>query len=159
MVSSSSETDPNGEEVVGVVGRFTRVQGFMGAKQRLYTVVVTDRRVLFAEFTRERQKQLSKAADAQAQFEGKGFLGRAAAQMHARDGITESYAAMTPDEVLGESPSNFAIDRSEIVKVKFKTGHGETAEDYVVIKTAEETIKLQGVQRAHRPQFAALKLT
>jgi hypothetical protein len=159
VVSSPNETESSAEEVVGVVGRFTRVAGFLGAKQRLYTVVVTDRRVIFAELTRDRQKELSKAADARAQFEGKGLLGRAAAQMHARDGVTESYSAMTPEEVLAESPTNFAIDRSEIKKVKFKTGYSETAEDYVVIKTGNETIKLQGVQRAHKQQFAALKLS
>jgi hypothetical protein len=158
VVSSLDETDASGEEVVGVIGRFTRVSGFMGAKQRLYTLVVTDRRVIFAELTRERQKQLSQEAAAQAQFQGKGFFGRASAQMHARDGVSASYLSMAPAEVLAESPTNFAIDRSEIEKVKFKTGYAETAEDDVVIKTTTETIKLRGVQRAHKKQFTALKL-
>ena len=159
-MSQLEETSPvTGEQVVGVINRLTRVSGFMGAKQKLYTLVVTDRRVIFAELTRERMKQLSLAANEQAQLDGKGFFGRAGAQMHARDGVAATYWSMSPDEVLRETPTNFAIDRSEIKKVKFKLGATDIAPDLVIIKTAKENYKLQGVQRAHKEQFAAAGLT
>jgi hypothetical protein len=147
------------ERVVGVIGRFTRASGFMGVKQKLYTLVVTDRRVIFAELTKERMKRLSQEAEAQAQAEGKGFFGRASAQMHSRDGVAEAYWSMSPDEALRETPTNFAIDRSDIKKVKFKLGSTDVASDVVVIKTAKETYKLQGLLPAHKKQFAEVGLT
>jgi hypothetical protein len=147
------------EQTVGVIGRLTRTSGFMGARQQLYTLVVTDRRVIFAELTRDRMRQLSLEADARARRDGKGRLGRAGAQLHARDGVAATYWAMTPDEALRETPTNFAIDRSAIRKLKFKTGVGDAASDRVIIKTAGETYKLQGVLRSHKDQFAAVGLT
>ncbi len=147
------------EQLVDVIGRLTRASGFMGAKQKQYTLVATDRRLIFAELTKERSKQLLAEANAQAEFEGKGFMGRASARMHATDGVAESYRSMSPEQVLRETPTNFAIDRSDIKKVKFKTGYGDTADDYVLIKTAKETHKLLGLHAAHKKRFAAAGFT
>jgi hypothetical protein len=79
--------------------------------------------------------------------------------MHCRDGVAATYWSMTPDEALHETPTNFAIDRSEIRKVKFKMGPSDIAPDLVIIKTAKETYKLQGVTSGHRQQFAAAGLS
>jgi hypothetical protein len=42
-------------------------------------------------------------------------------------GIATTYWAMRPDEALRETAANVAIDRSEIRKLKFKTGVGDAA--------------------------------
>ena len=79
--------------------------------------------------------------------------------MHATDGVSASYRSMSPEQGLRETPTNFAIDRSDIKKVKFKTGYGDTADDYVLIKTAKETYKLLGLQAGHKKRFAAAGFT
>ena len=40
--------------MVAVVSNLTRLGGFMGTKQKRYTLVVTDQRLIFAELTKEK---------------------------------------------------------------------------------------------------------
>lgn len=146
-----------GEQVTAVIGGLTRLSGFMGVRQRRYTLVVTDRWIVFAELTKDRVSGLTHQASDDAKTAGKGLLGRVGAQMRSIDGVAAAYWEMSADAALGDTPGNFAIERSAIRKVKFKSkaaGEGPVT-DYVVIKTGSETYKLEvsGSLRQVRESF------
>jgi hypothetical protein len=145
-MSEITDPPPTGsEQVIAVIGGLTRLSGFMGIRQKRYTIVVTDRRIVFAELTKERVSDLTHQASDDAKTAGEGLLGRAGAQMHSIDGVAATYWEMSSDAALSETPGNFAIERSAIRKVKFKskTGREGPDTDSVVIRTNSETYKLQ----------------
>ena len=143
-----------GEQVIAVIGGLSRLSGFMGMKQKRYTLVVTDRRIVFAELIKERVSELTHHAGDDAKTAGEGLLGRVGARMRSIDGVPATYWKMSPDAALGETPGNFAIERSAIRKVKFKstTGREGPDTDSVVIKTDSETYRLQVAGSLRRVQ-------
>lgn len=138
-------TSPAGERTLAVIGRLTRVSGFMGVRQKVYSLILTDRRLIFAELSKDRIAALTGQARDQAKDNGKGLWGQWGAQRRALGGYDETYWQLTPDEALAESPSNFAVDRADIKKVKFKTGMVDderSTPDQVTIKTTTDKYKL-----------------
>lgn len=134
--------DPaTGETVVDVTGTVTRVAGFMGVKQKQFVMIVTDRRLVFAEFTTEKLKELTREAKEHARAEGKGALGQIGATMNVSATAAEPYRTMAPDIALAENPTNFAIDRADVRKVKFKLGPGDTGTEMMIIKAGSGTYK------------------
>ncbi|GAB2884332.1 hypothetical protein [Nocardioides pacificus] len=156
MSQVSPQVADGGERVVEVVGGLTRVAGFMGVRQQRYTLVITDRRIVFAELTKEKVRELAHLAKDHAREIGKGALGQLGAQAGVPWTAAEAYRAMSPEEVLGESPGNFAVDRTEVRKVRFKLGSTEAAAETVTIRTASDTYKLQvgGSFRGVKEAFA-----
>ena len=141
MSQIQGQNPATGEQVVDVIGTVTRVAGFMGVKQKRFTMVVTERRLIFAEFTSEKLKQLTREAKEHARDEGKGALGRFGATMKVSAMAAEPYRTMAPDAALAENPDNFAIDRTDVLKVKFKLGAGETGTEMMIIKAGSGTYK------------------
>jgi len=138
-------TSSSGERTIAILGNLTRMTGFMGMKQKRYTLILTDRRIIFAELTKERLAGVMGHARNEAEIEGKGLLGKWGAQLKAGSGYHEAYRQMTPDGALAESPDNFAVDLATIQKVKFKTGSVDeqyVSFDQVIIKTTSDTYKL-----------------
>ncbi len=43
-----------GERILATVGNLMRVGGFMGMKPKRYSLILTDRRIIFAEHTKRR---------------------------------------------------------------------------------------------------------
>jgi hypothetical protein len=143
-MSQLQEQAPSGaEQIVDVIGGLTRVSGFMGAKQKRYTLVVTDRRLIFAELTKEKVHQLTHDAKEHAREEGRGAWGRLGEQMKVPWTAAEACRRLSPEAVLAENPGNFAIDRTAVTKVKFKVGSTEAATETVVLRTTSGTHKLQ----------------
>jgi hypothetical protein len=136
-----------GERVVAVIGNLTEVAGFMGVKSKTYTLVITDQRLIFARLTKERMNAIVAQARDEAKAAGKGFFGQWGAQLGSSFNYHELYSQMTPEEALAETPDNYAIDRSTIVSVKYKTGtmdeNGASTPDRVIIKTASGKHKIQ----------------
>jgi hypothetical protein len=83
-----------------------------------YTLVVTDRRSIFAKLTQEIMNETIRAARADAAAEGKGFFGKWASQMKGFNNYAVRYNKITPDQILQETPGNFAIENSIIRKIK-----------------------------------------
>ncbi len=138
-------TSSSGEHIIAILGNLTRMTGFMGMKQKRYTLILTDRRIVFAELTKERLADVMDQARNDAAIEGKGLLGKWGAQLKAGSGCHEAYAQMTPDSALAESPGNFAVELAAIQKVKFKAGSIDDQHvsfDQVTIKTASDTYKM-----------------
>jgi hypothetical protein len=89
---------------------------------------------------------VNQARDA-AKAAGKGFMGQWGAQIGTSFNYHETYGRMSPDAILAETPGNFALERSGIQGVKFKTGitddNGASTPDVMVIKTGSGKHKLQ----------------
>ena len=113
---------PSGERILAVIGGLTLVGGFMGLKQKSYTLVITERRLVFAELTKEKVTAAVNAARDQAKAEGKGFFGQWGAQIGSTMTYSQAYWQMSPDAALAETPGNWAVDRSQFQGAKFRTG-------------------------------------
>jgi hypothetical protein len=94
----------------------------MGLKQKAYTLIVTDRRLVFAEITKEKTTAEVNAARDQAKAEGKGFFGQWGAQLKSSASYSEAYWQMSPDAALAETPGNWAVERSQYQGAKFRMG-------------------------------------
>ncbi|KUK49064.1 MAG: Uncharacterized protein XD74_0351 [Actinobacteria bacterium 66_15] len=112
----------SGEEILAVIGGLTLVAGFMGLKQKSYTLVITDRRLIFAELTKEKVTATVNAARDSAKAEGKGFFGQWGAQLKSSTSYSEAYWRMSPDAALAETPGNWAVERSQYQGAKFRMG-------------------------------------
>ena len=145
MIDTPIPAPPAGERILATIGNLMRVGGFMGMKPKRYSLIFTDRRIIFAEHTKAKVAAMMNQSRGDAKANGKGFLGQWGAQLDATCKHHEVYLHMPPDAALAESPGNFAIDRGMIKKVKYKTGTGPDGEgpDQVTIKTTSEKYKLQ----------------
>ncbi len=115
------------EPVLGVSSKWQRKTGFM--KQTLYDVIVTPRRLVFAQVTDAMVAAAVPVARARAQSEGKGLLARAFSGMNAWAVVAEGHAAMTPDQAAAETPGNFAIPLEQIVGVRIRSGSSRSDDE------------------------------
>ncbi len=151
-----------GEQVHGIVTNTTLKSGFMGVKSKQYTLVLTDRRVVFAQITSAMMKELVANARDDAKSEGKGFFGQWGAQLTAYSAWSERYLEMSPDQALAESDGNFAIERSIITKASLNTGqaYGDDVNttERLVIKTTGKKYDIalgSGMAQAKKALIAA----
>ncbi len=111
-VPGSIPTPP--ERVVAILPGFMKPKAFVGHAD--YTVVITDRRTIFARVT----KTMLKKAEAQApEGNRRGILpwrrDRSRAVFdHGR------YWTMPPDEIVRETPDNFALDNSSVSSIRVR---------------------------------------
>jgi hypothetical protein len=151
------------EPVVSVIPNARLKAGFMGVKTKPYILMLTQRRVIFVQVTSQMMKQLVADARDGAKAEGKGFMGQWGAQLTAFSAFAEGYLQMPPDAALAQTPGNFAVERSTIVKTKIKTSHADTdsggaTTDRLIIKTTEKKYVLNlgaGKQQAKKALIAA----
>lgn len=147
MAYESAPAPLSEERTLTVIGNLTRASGFMGVKQKTYSLIITDRRLIFAELSREKMNETWKQTGNDAKGQGKGLLRQWGAQVGAFDDYHKRYRDMPPEVALAETPGNFAIDRALIRKVKFKSedrgiGGADNHTDEVIIKTPTERIRL-----------------
>jgi hypothetical protein len=138
------------QQALGVITNVALRAGFMGVKTRSYSLVITDRQILFARMTTAQMKELSHQANP-----GKGFVGQMGTGNQVFGLLIEQYTTMSPEQILAEHKDNFAIDRSTISKVKIKSstgGESGVTTDTLVIKTSDKTYKvtLMSVEQARR---------
>ena len=134
-----------------IVRRYFEVYG------KHYTLVLTDRRVIFARSTMALMGRRVADARGRAKAEGKGLVGQLGAQVDANWMWTKRYLEMAPDHALAESTDNFAVERSNITRVSLKTkirdrwsGEGGYEEDLLVIRTHGKKYRI--VLRSGRDQ-------
>ena len=128
-----------GEQILDVVGGLTLLGGFMGIKQKPYTLIVTDRRLIFAELDQKRVTATVSTARDSAKAEGKGFFGQWGAQLKSSTSYHDAYWQMSPDAALTEMPGNWAVERSGYQGAKFRTGMSDENNnnpDVLTIKSA-----------------------
>ena len=135
------------EQVLSILGGVTQSSGFMGMKKTAYTLIMTNRRLVFAQLTPAMLKVAVDSAQTDAKSEGGGFFKQWGAQISASFQYAEKYWQIAPDAALAETAGNFIIDRGAILKMKLHAGmtHDESADDpdYITIKTSGGKYKLE----------------
>jgi hypothetical protein len=116
MAAPAPAAQPDQEKVIGVIP-VSRKKSLFSFES--FSLVVTERRMIFALMTKEIMKEQA------AQLYSKGFLkglGNLVTQSSGNNYIAQRYLNKPPEEALKENPQNFAIDRSSIKKIKLAAG-------------------------------------
>lgn len=108
----------NHERVLGVIPGLS--SGFFG--QRSYTMVVTDQRLIFAEFTNELMKKEHEKNMKKWKEKGEGFWSKLKTSMSSNFKFHNRYHNMHPVEILNESPNNYEIRLNDVKSAKLRTG-------------------------------------
>lgn len=109
-----------------------------------FNLIVTDQRSIFVKLTGQIMNDTIKMRREKAAAEGKGFLGKWAAQMSGFNTYTDRYQNMTPDEALLENQENFQIQNSLIKNVKSGSDGDEDHEMFnIEITTATQKLKFK----------------
>jgi hypothetical protein len=86
----------------------------------IYTIVFTPNQAIMAKLTAEVIQDVQKRAQAQGKADGKGWLGRAADQVRVLSVAHLRYFEMTPQQILAETPGNFAIPHASVSGVNIR---------------------------------------
>jgi hypothetical protein len=86
-----------------------------------FALVLTNQRTILISLTSDMLKQAAIDARDDAAAEGKGFMGKWAAQMKATLGYTSRFLDMDPEEILSQYPKHEVIPNDNISKVRIKT--------------------------------------
>jgi len=142
---------PGGEEVLDFIPALKKKTGLFSSKT--YTLVVTNRRLIFAELT---NKMLDEAAAESREAykeatKGKGWLARLryglGEALSSDQRIYNRYYSLTGEQILRENPANFAPNNDEVKKVRINMYRDVThpyskGSDEMMIQTTRGKIKL-----------------
>jgi len=92
----------------------------MGMSYDTFNLIVTNRRMIFAQLTQAMVNAAIAEAQAKAKAEGKGFFGIMGDQMAAQFQYARKYEFMAPDAVLAETPGNTAIENGAISAIDLR---------------------------------------
>ncbi len=143
-VTTIDETSPkntSNENIQLVFSDYNVRKGLLSAEQ--YTLVVTNKRTIFAKQTRDVEEQALKQYKAKidAAKDVSGVIKWIAKKSNSRAYI-EWYSDKSPDSILDETPGNYAIDNSNILNVTSKfDGDEEFPIYYIHFTTVNEAIK------------------
>jgi hypothetical protein len=113
----SAFQDETRERVIGAI--LLKKPKSMG-RWDTYAAVITTRRMIFAQITKDMAKRAIEEAKQKAKAEGKGFLGQWSAQLGASFNYAQRYLNMEPSDILSETPGNFYIENGAIGEIKIK---------------------------------------
>ena len=121
----------NFESVIGFIPAVSRKKNMIAMEG--FTVIVTSRRMIFAEATNALMTEENKKT-----YKKEGFF--AGLIDSATIGYTfyKRYENIPPDAALAESPQNFAIDLSGIRRVKIE--RGKEIENYYTMKANQNSV-------------------
>jgi len=124
----------NNEALIGIIPAVSRKKNMMAMEG--FNIIVTQRRMIFALMTNDMISQAAKQAGKEGGFFG-GMLNAATV------GYTfyKRYLTMPPDAALAENPQNFAVELSQIRKIKI-TGDKEV-DNYFTMKANQNSILKQ----------------
>lgn len=136
---------PSGEErVLGVVPQVVLVKGFLGAKTIFLNLVVTDRRLIFAQQSEEMWDQMD-AYEKELKAEFDDYEGDWRSFMSSRDfGLApwQGYLAQAPNQLLASLGQGFVVPLGEVQSVEI-TLRADTDPDF-----CNSTLLVQGVSQA-----------
>jgi hypothetical protein len=120
------ESTPNNNEerILLIVPGLTRIKKLSTTTQ--YTLVATDRRLIFAQITNQMIKEETQQAKDQAKAEGKGFLGQVAAQWGSAlafqetvTRISDRFWSIPPEIIASGTKDNFTMPLNSMVGIEF----------------------------------------
>ena len=124
----------NNEALIGIIPAVSRKKNLMAVEG--FNIIVTQRRMIFAVMTNDMVNQAAK----QAGKEG-GFLGGIINAANTGYTFYKRYLTMPPYAALSENPQNFAVELSQIRKIKI-TG-GKEVDNYFTMKANQNSILKQ----------------
>lgn len=134
------------EPIRAIIPNLCLQAGFMASNSQVYSLVITDTRLVFARLHDSLMADLARDERARASGQGQGSMGQWMAGFNAWDRLEELLRQRGPDLLLTDDPGNFAVDRTDITKVKLKsTGSGAPGSprlDYLILHTAGKKYKL-----------------
>ena len=119
---------PENERVLGVIAN-ARIPKMFGLGGEIWTLVITDRRMILAKLTQQMTNNAIREAQAAAKAAGKGFFGQMVNQMAATGAFARRYLTMAPGEILAEVEGNRAIENRQITQVKVSVQESEDSQD------------------------------
>ena len=106
------------EKMLGLIPVVKKPKSF--GRWDTFAMVITDQRSIFAQLTSQMLKEAAAEAQRKGKEEGKGIFDRWADQLKATFTFSQRYWNIPPEEILSETPGNFAIDNSDINQIKIK---------------------------------------
>ena len=146
--SATAQPAPGGasQRVLSVLPNVALQAGFMGLNSHVYSLVISEDRIVFVPLNDGLMWQLSKEEQDKARVQGMGRLDQWAVGMQAWDRLVQMYAQRGPDGLLADDPGSFAVNRADVTKVKLtSTGNGTAGSprvDFLIIKAAGEKYKM-----------------
>lgn len=119
-VSGTPAHDDAGERALAIIPNAKLKSGFMGVTSRRHTLILTDRRVIFAQSTSIGTMKRRSASTRDGAESEEGLLFRTVAGLDGYLEWAESYLETSPEDALAETKGNFAIERSGITKTSLK---------------------------------------
>jgi hypothetical protein len=95
----------------------------------IYTIALTPTQAIMAKLTGDILNNVAKKSQAQSKAEGKGWLGRTSDQRRAVGSVHLRYLEMTPEQILAETTSNFAIDHASVASISVRVGYELSNQD------------------------------
>ncbi len=108
------------EKVLGVIPNSSLSVGFLRSK--LYTLVVTNKRIVMARVTKELIKKEKLKRKAETSKEGHGRFKQMFRSFMANFTFSDRYLDMLPEEILAETPDNFFVAPKDIIETKLTEG-------------------------------------
>ncbi len=133
------------ETALGVISNL-RKHSFLGTGPT-FTLVVTDRRLVFAQLTKRMLQEAAAAAQHQGKAEGKGFFSRWGDQLRTAATVHQRYLQMSVESMLAETAGNFAIENAAVLALSIK-GAGDSQFDASSKPTTK--LKLETSTGTHR---------
>lgn len=106
------------EKIISVIPGAYRPKSF--GRKDSFTIICTDERTIFAQFTGQMMKDAVKEARDKAKEEGKGFFGQWGAQMSSTSNYHNRYWETAPADILAETEGNFDLSHAQLDKLKAK---------------------------------------
>ncbi|MFP4483159.1 MAG: hypothetical protein ACLFN0_10295 [Thermovirgaceae bacterium] len=135
-----------GERVLGVLGGTMKLGLFKTASMAM---IVTSRRLVFAEVTNDMVVAEAERIRKQSAAEKPGFFGRMAMALNANKELLAGLGQCDPDEIAAGGPKNFVIPLESVImgrvsgKEKFHSdGEYQKSETVVLVKTADKKYEL-----------------
>ncbi len=112
------------EIIIGFIAN-TQKPKFLGILSTTYSIIVTNKRTIFAKIDSKLLKEAMKKVIEKAKEENKGYFAKIKMQMEAMKSYPKKYMKMTPAEILAETPDNFVIDHNQVKKIKVNYSYRE----------------------------------
>ncbi|MBN2431119.1 MAG: hypothetical protein JXQ27_06565 [Acidobacteria bacterium] len=106
------------ERWMGILPNLSKRKGLFG--MQAFNLLLTERRMIPAEMTKEMLKDEARRTAAEAT--GAGAVNRVMATMNSGIHLYKRYETMDPVAALAENPGNFALERAQLQSIRVKGG-------------------------------------
>ncbi len=149
FVGSAGKPLPSVETMKMIVPDQVRIYGF--GKSDTFNLIITTHRSIFAKLTKNIKEQAQKKMNEKMDGAKMNRVIKWMAKRIDYSAFLNWYAEKTPQEVLDETPGNYAIDNIDIIDVTVNDNSvdseegGKIADYELVITTREKTLKFKSI--------------